>query len=98
MTADALPRCISTSDLQPAVLEVFALRPWTSWEEKTKMLAARETSIYTVVTKAEYFRDMGFNVAMIVYSTPRLVEMPADAGCPAYLGAHPASFYGRTYA
>jgi V-type H+-transporting ATPase subunit A len=73
------------------------------------MLAARETSIYTVVTKAEYFRDMGFNVAMIVYSTPRwsgalreisgrLVEMPADAGYPAYLGARSASFYGRTYA
>jgi V-type H+-transporting ATPase subunit A len=61
-------------------------------------VAAREASIYTGITLAEYFRDMGFNVAMMADSTSRwaealreisgrLAEMPADAGFPAYLGA-----------
>ena len=61
-------------------------------------VAAREASIYTCNTLAEYFRDMGFNVAMMADSTSRwaealreisgrLAEMPADAGFPAYLGA-----------
>merc|ERR1711884_769764 len=70
-------------------------------------VAAREASIYTGVTTAEYFRDMGFNVAMMADSTSRwaealreisgrLAEMPADAGYPAYLGARLASFYGRS--
>eukprot|EP00439_Symbiodinium_sp_Y106_P062637 s2455_g9.t1 len=60
-------------------------------------VAAREASIYTGVTTAEYFRDMGYNVAMMADSTSRwaealreisgrLAEMPADAGYPAYLG------------
>jgi V-type H+-transporting ATPase subunit A len=70
-------------------------------------VAAREASIYTGVTTAEYFRDMGFNVAMMADSTSRwaealreisgrLAEMPADAGYPAYLGARLASFYERS--
>merc|ERR1712151_65908 len=70
-------------------------------------VAAREASIYTGVTTAEYFRDMGYNVAMMADSTSRwaealreisgrLAEMPADAGYPAYLGARLASFYGRS--
>jgi len=61
-------------------------------------VAAREASIYTGITLAEYFRDMGFNVAMMAESTSRwaealreisgrLAEMPADSGYPAYLGA-----------
>jgi len=61
-------------------------------------VAAREASIYTGITLAEYFRDQGFNVAMMADSTSRwaealreisgrLAEMPADAGFPAYLGA-----------
>merc|ERR1711874_645959 len=69
-------------------------------------VAAREASIYTGVTTAEYFRDMGFNVAMMADSTSRwaealreisgrLAEMPADSGYPAYLGARLASFYER---
>merc|ERR1712003_140108 len=69
-------------------------------------VAAREASIYTGVTTAEYFRDMGYNVAMMADSTSRwaealreisgrLAEMPADAGYPAYLGARLASFYER---
>merc|ERR1711957_67426 len=70
-------------------------------------VAAREASIYTGVTTAEYFRDVGFNVAMMADSTSRwaealreisgrLAEMPADAGYPAYLGARLASFYERS--
>ena len=69
-------------------------------------VAAREASIYTGITLAEYFRDMGFNVSMMADSTSRwaealreisgrLAEMPADAGYPAYLGAKLAQFYER---
>merc|ERR1712032_637100 len=67
----------------------------------------REASIYTGVTLSEYFRDQGYNVAMMADSTSRwaealreisgrLAEMPADAGYPAYLGARLASFYERS--
>merc|ERR1712146_184659 len=70
-------------------------------------VAAREASIYTGVCTAEYFRDMGYNVAMMADSTSRwaealreisgrLAETPADAGYPAYLGARLASFYERS--
>merc|ERR1719400_2701694 len=70
-------------------------------------VASREASIYTGVTTSEYFRDMGYNVAMMADSTSRwaealreisgrLAEMPADAGYPAYLGARLASFYERS--
>ncbi|KAI9787329.1 MAG: H(+)-transporting V1 sector ATPase subunit A [Peltula sp. TS41687] len=69
-------------------------------------VAAREASIYTGITVAEYFRDQGKNVAMMADSTSRwaealreisgrLGEMPADQGYPAYLGAKLASFYER---
>merc|ERR1711981_829914 len=69
-------------------------------------VAAREASIYTGITLSEYFRDQGFNVAMMADSTSRwaealreisgrLAEMPADSGYPAYLGARLASFYER---
>eukprot|EP00128_Syssomonas_multiformis_P016878 Colp12_sorted_trinity150504_noHs@8163 len=69
-------------------------------------VAAREASIYTGITLSEYFRDMGYNVAMMADSTSRwaealreisgrLAEMPADGGYPAYLGARLASFYER---
>merc|ERR1712187_168593 len=70
-------------------------------------VAAREASMYTGVTIAEYFRDQGDNVAMMADSTSRwaealreisgrLAEMPADGGYPAYLGARLASFYERS--
>merc|ERR1711998_233798 len=70
-------------------------------------VAAREASIYTGVTTAEYFRDQGYNVAMMADSTSRwaealreisgrLAEMPADSGYPAYLGARLAAFYERS--
>merc|ERR1712025_964412 len=69
-------------------------------------VAAREESMYTGVTVAEYFRDQGYHVAMMADSTSRwaealreisgrLAEMPADGGYPAYLGARLASFYER---
>merc|ERR1711903_203230 len=70
-------------------------------------VAAREASIYTGVTTSEYFRDQGYNVAMMADSTSRwaealreisgrLAEMPGDSGYPAYLGARLASFYERS--
>jgi V-type H+-transporting ATPase subunit A len=69
-------------------------------------VAAREASIYTGITIAEYMRDMGMDVSMMADSTSRwaealreisgrLAEMPADSGYPAYLGARLASFYER---
>ena len=69
-------------------------------------VAAREASIYTGITLSEYFRDQGYNVAMMADSTSRwaealreisgrLAEMPADSGYPAYLGGRLASFYER---
>jgi len=69
-------------------------------------VAAREASIYTGITLAEYFRDQGLNVSMMADSTSRwaealreisgrLAEMPAESGYPAYLGARLASFYER---
>ena len=69
-------------------------------------VAAREASIYTGVTIAEYYRDMGFDVALIADSTSRwaealremsgrLQEMPGEEGYPAYLGSRLAEFYER---
>ncbi len=74
-------------------------------------VAAREASIYTGITIAEYFRDMGYSVAMMADSTSRwaealremsgrLEEMPGDEGYPAYLASRIAEFYeraGRVY-
>ena len=70
-------------------------------------VAAREASVYTGITLAEYFRDMGYTVAIMADSTSRwaeamreistrLEEMPAEEGYPAYLGARIASFYERS--
>ena len=69
-------------------------------------VAAREASIYTGITIAEYFRDMGFTVALMADSTSRwaealremsgrLEEMPGEEGYPAYLGSRLAQFYER---
>ena len=68
--------------------------------------AAREASIYTGITIAEYFRDMGYSVALMADSTSRwaealremsgrLEEMPGEEGYPAYLGSRLAQFYER---
>ncbi len=69
-------------------------------------VAAREASIYTGITIAEYFRDMGYSVALMADSTSRwaealremsgrLEEMPGEEGYPAYLGSKAAEFYER---
>lgn len=69
-------------------------------------VAAREASIYTGITIAEYFRDMGYSVSLMADSTSRwaealremsgrLEEMPGEEGYPAYLGSRLASFYER---
>jgi len=70
-------------------------------------VAAREASVYTGITIAEYFRDMGYKVALMADSTSRwaealreisgrLGEMPGEEGYPAYLGSKTASFYERS--
>jgi V/A-type H+-transporting ATPase subunit A len=70
-------------------------------------VAAREASIYTGITIAEYFRDMGYEVALFADSTSRwaealremsgrLEEMPGEEGYPAYLGSRLAEFYERS--
>lgn len=69
-------------------------------------VAAREASIYTGITMAEYYRDMGYNVAVMADSTSRwaealreisgrLEEMPAEEGFPSYLPSRLSEFYGR---
>ena len=69
-------------------------------------VAAREASVYTGITIAEYFRDMGYNVALMADSTSRwaeamreissrLEEMPGEEGYPAYLSSRLAEFYER---
>lgn len=69
-------------------------------------VAAREASVYTGITIAEYYRDMGYNVALMADSTSRwaeamremsgrLEEMPGEEGYPAYLGSRTAGFYER---
>ncbi len=69
-------------------------------------VAAREASVYTGITIAEYFRDMGYHVALMADSTSRwaealreisgrLEEMPGEEGYPAYLGSRTAAFYER---
>ncbi|MBQ8029259.1 MAG: V-type ATP synthase subunit A [Clostridia bacterium] len=69
-------------------------------------VAAREASVYTGITIAEYYRDMGYNVALMADSTSRwaealremsgrLEEMPGEEGYPAYLGSRLAQFYER---
>ena len=70
-------------------------------------VAAREASVYTGITIAEYYRDMGYDVALMADSTSRwaeamremsgrLEEMPGEEGYPAYLGSRTAGFYERT--
>ncbi len=90
--------------------------PWTGrpMMERTILIAntsnmpvaAREASIYTGVTMAEYYRDMGYDVLLVADSTSRwaealreiagrLEEMPAEEGYPSYLASRLAEFYGR---
>jgi len=96
-----------TDEVTGEVTEVGIMKRTTLVANTSNMpVAAREASIYTGITLAEYFRDQGMNVSMMADSTSRwaealreisgrLGEMPADAGYPAYLGARLAAFYER---
>ena len=89
-----------------ATFDFKVLAP-ASWIVTSNMpVAAREASIYTGITIAEYFRDMGYSVALMADSTSRwaealremsgrLEEMPGEEGYPAYLGSRLAQFYER---
>lgn len=95
-------------DIESSTGERVSIMKRTSLVANTSNMpvAAREASIYTGITIAEYYRDQGKHVAMMADSTSRwaealreisgrLAEMPADSGYPAYLGARLASFYER---
>ena len=89
-----------------ATFDFKVLAP-ASWIVTSNMpVAAREASIYTGVTLAEYYRDMGYDVAIMADSTSRwaealrelsgrLEEMPAEEGFPAYLASKLSAFYER---
>jgi hypothetical protein len=101
------PLCLHYYHLPPLLPLLLLLQRTCLVANTSNMpVAAREASIYTGITLAEYYRDMGYNVSMMADSTSRwaealreisgrLAEMPADAGYPAYLGARLASFYER---
>jgi len=97
-----VPRQINGRTIEVPIMQRTCLIANTS----NMPVAAREASIYTGICLAEYFRDMGYNVAMMADSTSRwaealrevsgrLGEMPGDAGYPAYLGTRLAFFYER---
>merc|ERR1711981_1354011 len=102
-----LTMTIPDPDMPGGTKEVGIMKRTTLVANTSNMpVAAREASIYTGITLAEYFRDQGMHIAMMADSTSRwaealrevsgrLGEMPADAGYPAYLGARLASFYER---
>ncbi|MCE5197320.1 MAG: V-type ATP synthase subunit A [Negativicutes bacterium] len=105
------------NEMTDVLLEFPELKDPTSGEplmERTVLIAntsnmpvaAREASIYTGITIAEYYRDMGFSIALMADSTSRwaealremsgrLEEMPGEEGYPAYLGSRLAEFYER---
>ncbi|KAH7107852.1 V-type ATPase [Auriculariales sp. MPI-PUGE-AT-0066] len=102
-SVDAFPELtMDVGDRQEPIMKRTTLVANTS----NMPVAAREASIYTGITLAEYWRDQGSNVSMMADSTSRwaealreisgrLAEMPADSGYPAYLGTKLASFYER---
>ena len=102
-----LTMTIPDPDVPGGTKEVGIMKRTTLVANTSNMpVAAREASIYTGITLAEYFRDQGMNVSMMADSTSRwaealreisgrLGEMPADSGYPAYLGARLAAFYER---
>ena len=92
--------------IDPATGESLMKRTVLIANTSNMPVAAREASIYTGITIAEYFRDMGYSVAIMADSTSRwaealremsgrLEEMPGDEGYPAYLGSRAAAFYER---
>ena len=92
--------------IDPATGESIMARTVLIANTSNMPVAAREASIYTGITIAEYFRDMGYSVAIMADSTSRwaealremsgrLEEMPGDEGYPAYLGSRIAEYYER---
>ncbi len=92
--------------IDPATGESLMKRTVLIANTSNMPVAAREASIYTGITLAEYFRDMGYSVAIMADSTSRwaealremsgrLEEMPGDEGYPAYLASRAAEFYER---
>ncbi|OFW55969.1 MAG: V-type ATP synthase subunit A [Candidatus Solincola sediminis] len=92
--------------LDPYSGEPLMLRTILIANTSNMPVAAREASVYTGITLAEYYRDMGYNVALQADSTSRwaealreisgrLEEMPGEEGYPAYLGTRLAAFYER---
>jgi V/A-type H+-transporting ATPase subunit A len=92
--------------LDPYSGEPLMLRTVLIANTSNMPVAAREASVYTGITLAEYYRDMGYNVALQADSTSRwaealreisgrLEEMPGEEGYPAYLGTRMAAFYER---
>ena len=92
--------------IDPATGQSIMQRTVLSANTSNMPVAAREASIYTGITIAEYFRDMGYSVAIMADSTSRwaealremsgrLEEMPGDEGYPAYLGSRIAEYYER---
>jgi len=92
--------------IDPATGESLMKRTVLIANTSNMPVAAREASIYTGITIAEYFRDMGYSVAIMADSTSRwaealremsgrLEEMPGDEGYPAYLASRAANFYER---
>lgn len=92
--------------IDPATGESLMRRTVLIANTSNMPVAAREASIYTGITLAEYFRDMGYSVAIMADSTSRwaealremsgrLEEMPGDEGYPAYLASRIAEFYER---
>ena len=107
-------RCNEMTDVLNEFPELIDPKTGHSLMERTVLIAntsdmpvaAREASIYTGITIAEYFRDMGYSVALMADSTSRwaealremsgrLEEMPGEEGYPAYLGSRLAQFYER---
>ena len=102
MCLDSFPKLIDPTTGHP-LMERTVLVANTS----NMPVSAREASIYTGITLAEYFRDMGYAVALMADSTSRwaealrevsgrLEEMPAEEGFPSYLPSRLAEFYERT--
>ena len=103
----SLPLSLSAPPLFPLLTLASLMQRTTLVANTSNMpVAAREASIYTGITLAEYFRDQGLNVSMMADSTSRwaealreisgrLGEMPADSGYPAYLSSRLAAFYER---
>ena len=106
MTVRTVPHAEFAALVDPRTGEPLSRRTVVIANTSNMPMMAREASIYTGVTVAEYFRDQGLHVALMADSTSRwaealreisgrLGELPAEGGYPAYLGSRLAAFYER---